>query len=241
MPQKRKRSAAHRPPWTGGARAATPASERPPRPSPQGSGTPTRQESRPSRAATPASARRAGGLSALARRLGVGGWLLVGTIALIGACLVFNYAATASAPVIDGIACQFAEGQVQHYHAELYIYVNGRQVQVPEGIGIRQTCLYALHTHDASGLVHIESPTARTYTLGNFFDIWGQPLSPTQLLGHPVDSTHALVVETFDAHGRPTVVTGDPRKIVLTAHETIYLLYNSPNVQPVPFTHWGAY
>ncbi|GAC1455893.1 MAG: hypothetical protein PVSMB4_16240 [Ktedonobacterales bacterium] len=178
---------------------------------------------------------------ALARRLGVGGWLVVGTIALVGAGLAVNYAATASAPVIDGISCQFAEGQVQHYHAELYIYVNGRQVQVPEGIGVRQTCLYALHTHDASGLVHIESPTARTYTLGNFFDIWGRPLSPAQLLDHPVDSAHALVVETFDAHGRSTVVTADPRKIVLTAHETIYLLYNSPSVQPVPFTHWGAY
>lgn len=249
MPQKRKRSAARRSPGSGGARsAATPASERQTYPAPQranapatGKAAPRMGQAAPLQRANAPAVSYGWSISSLARRLGAGGWLLIGAITLVGACVAFNFATTAAAPVIDGIHCEFAEGQVAHYHAQLDIYVDGRQVQVPESIGIRQTCLYALHTHDTSGLLHIESPTARTYTLGNFFAIWGQPLSQTQLLGHPVDATHTLVVETFDAHGTPTMVTGDPRKIVLAAHQTIYLLYNSPNVQPTPFTRWGQY
>jgi hypothetical protein len=29
-----------------------------------------------------------------------------------------------------------------------------------------------LHTHDSSGLIHVESNTFRNYTLGEFLDIW---------------------------------------------------------------------
>ena len=36
------------------------------------------------------------------------------------------------------------------------------------------SCFAWLHTHAADGVVHIESPTKRTYTLGNFFDVWGR-------------------------------------------------------------------
>jgi hypothetical protein len=31
-----------------------------------------------------------------------------------------------------------------------------------------------MHTHDESGVIHIESAVARNYTLGEFFDIWGK-------------------------------------------------------------------
>jgi hypothetical protein len=30
-----------------------------------------------------------------------------------------------------------------------------------------------LHTHDTTGLIHIESTDIRTFTLGQFFDVWG--------------------------------------------------------------------
>ena len=29
-----------------------------------------------------------------------------------------------------------------------------------------------LHTHDSSGVIHVESNTVRYYTLGEFLDIW---------------------------------------------------------------------
>ncbi len=30
-----------------------------------------------------------------------------------------------------------------------------------------------LHTHDTSGIIHVESNTVRPYTLGEFLSIWG--------------------------------------------------------------------
>ena len=83
-----------------------------------------------------------------------------------------------------------------HIHAHFVVFVLGREFSLPAGIGIpgsvaQQTpqglvaagghCIYWLHTHTADGVIHIESPTQRIYTLGNFFDEWHQPLSATQV------------------------------------------------------------
>jgi hypothetical protein len=98
-----------------------------------------------------------------------------------------------------------------------------RPFRVENGfVGVGQG-IYWLHTHDATGIIHVESPDARTYTLGNFFDIWGQPLTPTNVAGleGPV---HAYV------DGKPH--PGDPRAIVLRAHAQITLEVGTPLVTP---------
>jgi len=72
------------------------------------------------------------------------------------------------------------------------VYTNSRPRIIPEGIGIVpptqivQTsagpfvsagkCFYWLRSHTADGIIHVESPSQRVYTLGNYFDIWNQPL-----------------------------------------------------------------
>ncbi len=81
-------------------------------------------------------------------------------------------------------------------HAHLTIFVNGSPRQVPAGIGIpgaqaqntaqgafvsSGSCFYWLHTHAADGIIPIESPVQRTYTLGGFFDEWRQPLARRQV------------------------------------------------------------
>ena len=88
---------------------------------------------------------------------------------------------------------------------------------------------YWLHTHDASGIIHVESPDERPYTLGNFFDIWGQPLETGK--GAKADNVAGL-------RGRLRVYvdgkafSGDPRAIVLKPHEQIALVVGSPAVTP---------
>ena len=156
-----------------------------------------------------------------------------------------TYTTPANGDVRDGMSCLTSEGSAEHIHMYLAIYVNGQQVQVPPNTGVASngTCLYPLHVHSDPGdenIIHEESPNTDTYTLGAFFDIWGQPLSSTQVMGNKVDATHQLQFVTFDGNGHKTVVTGNPLNIQFSEHETIYILYNSPNVTPKPFTTFPA-
>jgi hypothetical protein len=41
---------------------------------------------------------------------------------------------------------------------------------------------YPMHTVDSSGLVYIDSNIARSYTLGDFFEVWGFPLGINKTL-----------------------------------------------------------
>ena len=140
---------------------------------------------------------------------------------------------------VDGIECQGGEEVLFHIHAHLTVFVNGAARQVPYGIGIpgaqvsptsagpyvgAGTCFYWLHTHAADGIIHTESPVQRTYTLGNFFDVWGQKLSPTE-----VGPARGTVTALYN--GR--VFRGNPRDIPLTRHAQIQLEVGRPLVAPV--------
>jgi hypothetical protein len=130
---------------------------------------------------------------------------------------------------VDGIQCT-PEHVEYHIHAHLTLLVDGVNVLIPAGIGItppRQTeqgfvvggsCFYWLHTHDVSGIIHVESPSSQLYTLGQFFDIWGEPLSATQVATFPVSPDKPLRVFV---NGK--AYTDSPDKIELTAHELITL------------------
>src|SRR5262245_12293572 len=72
-----------------------------------------------------------------------------------------------------GLPALPAEGVAVHIHAHLDVFVNGKRVRVPAGIGIGDDFIAPLHTHDATGIVHVESPTVRSYTLGQFLAVWG--------------------------------------------------------------------
>ena len=59
---------------------------------------------------------------------------------------------------------------------------DGAKVTVPAGIGFevsngKVTGLTVLHTHDTSGVIHIESAANKPYTLGQVFTEWGVALN----------------------------------------------------------------
>lgn len=138
---------------------------------------------------------------------------------------------TSSTKPIDGIPCT-SEMLSYHVHAHLDIEYLGRQVTVPAYVGIRDnSCLYWLHTHDASGIIHIEAPHKVAKTLGNFFDIWGQPLSRRRVTTQTVPAGKSMKVWV---NGK--LFPGDPRSIVLTAHERITIDVGPPFPGPLPFT-----
>jgi hypothetical protein len=150
--------------------------------------------------------------------------------------------AAAGAQPIDNMTCDPSQGGAQHLHDYLKIYIDGQQMTVPPGVGIPAGCLYPLHVHNGEpNVIHVETADAkRVFTLGEFFDVWGQPLSATQIGGYKANAQHKLVYEVFDASGKLSTVTSDPRQLALVNHDTIVILYNSPNVHPTPYTNWTA-
>jgi hypothetical protein len=150
--------------------------------------------------------------------------------------------AAATGSSVDGIRCQASEQLIFHIHVHLTIFINGTPRQVPGGVGIpgsqpQQTaqgvvaeggsCLYWLHTHAPDGIVHVESPIHRIYTLGDFFDEWGQPLGPSQL--GPVKGK---VVAIYNGK----VYEGNPRNIPLHSHAQIQLQVGKPLIAPETIT-----
>jgi hypothetical protein len=90
--------------------------------------------------------------------------------------------------------------------------------------------LLQLHTHDRSGIIHDEAAKNLNLTLGNFFDIWGMPLSTSNVAGY----AGTVWVKIITPQGeKPWSDTIDPRTLVLTEHEQITLSVGQ-KVQPVP-------
>ena len=138
---------------------------------------------------------------------------------------------------IDGVRCEASEGAVEHVHAHLQLFDRGRRVQVPADIGmpLGTGCLYWLHTHADDGIIHIESPVARQFTLGEFFDIWGDSLSRTQASAIRAPRGKTL---TITVNGKRW--SGNPRAIALRDREEI-VIQNGPPFGPPGSADWSKY
>jgi FG-GAP repeat protein len=91
-------------------------------------------------------------------------------------------------PFISQLLPPNHNGLAIHIHPHLTIIINGQQQVIPANTGIpvdasgNPVGFYAIHTHDTSGTLHVESPTVRTFFLHDFFDIWGMPFDQTHIL-----------------------------------------------------------
>lgn len=148
---------------------------------------------------------------------------------------------------VDGIKCEPQENVLFHIHAHLTVFAHGKARLIPYGIGIgpplrgqttkagafvsQGTCFSWLHTHVADGIIHIESPVQKTYTLGEFFDVWGQPLRADQV-GPAKGKVTAIV--------NGNAYTGDPRQIPLLRHSQIQLEVGTPLVAPEQIKFYGT-
>ncbi len=124
-----------------------------------------------------------------------------------------------------------AEGTVQHVHAHLDVAADGRVPYVPPGIGIdaQGRFIAELHTHDASGIIHVESPSTRPFTLGQFFDVWGLRLTATCLGGYCASNGKRVWAWVDGKRFR-----GNPRAIVLRSHQEIVVAYGTIASVPKP-------
>lgn len=154
---------------------------------------------------------------------------------------------SSSAP-IDGIKCGTMEALAYHIHQHVALYDNGKAVGLPSSIGIpgneaAATCFYWIHVHAATpDIIHIESPLKKTFTFGNFIDIW----NATTATASPPDSTFPTKLQSAAPGGNVHAFVngrawkGSYRSIPLTAHAVITVEIGKPVVPPRPFNAWNG-
>jgi hypothetical protein len=134
--------------------------------------------------------------------------------------------ASPSSLTIDGIECERREHSDFHIHSHLDIFINDEKSTIPSDIGIiPNTCLYWLHTHEDSGVIHIESPVNRTFTLVQFFHIWGERLSNNQIFDNMVEDNKTLSVYI---NGKKVSDGTEYGQIPLGKYDEIAIVYGKP-------------
>lgn len=146
-------------------------------------------------------------------------------------------AGAAAGVSVGGISCDAMEGQRVHIHQHLVIFDHGKQVEIPNNVGRPESkpCLYWLHTHTPDGFLHIEAPLDRSFTLGDFFKVWAEPMTASQVF-----SAKAKKGETIKVWVNGALYTKDPASIKLDAHADIVIMVGPPFSVPAKFTQWES-
>ena len=167
-------------------------------------------------------------------------YIIIGNATATQGHTVFN----ADYQPIDGVYCDQLEQTAYHHHVLLTIYIDGQQVSVPAGVGLAgsassPTCYYWLHTHDTSGIVHIEAPSGGDYTLKNFLDIWQNFAGTSRSITYPPQLASSTDWTVY-INGKK--VNEDFSHVDISSnqawHELITIMYNSPNAKPVTTYNW---
>lgn len=162
-----------------------------------------------------------------------------------------------------------------HSHAFVGILYNGTELALPQAIGMENpveptkgnpphpydynevenaSCMFHVHTHDYSGLVHVEVPEQAfdsTYkslpayaNLQTLMDIWGATISSTGLtaggnsLSGPV-TIYTGLPTAKDSSGDDLVnayslAAGPPSSVMLAHHEAIWIVVGAPPAGGLP-------
>ncbi len=178
---------------------------------------------------------------------------------------------------IGGVKCDLvsdsATDQTLHIHSFIGVLDNGNAYAFPAGIGMYKptgftstftpgatNCLYNLHTHDQSGLIHVEFPSSDvsngvgpTFTVGDFLKVWqdseGMSYSTTAGVGSNLTGAVTAYVGTASSKDPSTgdaMVTSytqqlvDPTTITLTSHEAVWLTIGSIPAAGIPTVEFGT-
>ncbi len=123
-----------------------------------------------------------------------------------------------------GLPALSSEGTALHIHQHLDIVIDGKPTPVPANIGINQVAGFIsdIHVHDGTGVIHVESPKIQTFTLGQFFDIWGVKFTKDTIGAYVASGDKTLKV-----YSNGTLYQGDPRELQLQAHQEIVIVYGT--------------
>ena len=124
-----------------------------------------------------------------------------------------------------------AEGTTMHEHADVEIFVHASKEPVPTDIGIDASkgTIQSIHTHDDTGLVHLESSQSREFTLGEFFGVWGVRFTPSCLGAYCNEGNNRLQVFVDGEE-----VNGSLQDVQLDDQTVIVVTYGTPTELPDP-------
>jgi hypothetical protein len=133
---------------------------------------------------------------------------------------------------IDSVEC--LKNENYHIHAHLSIFLNGVRQMVPKNIGLGG-CALEIHTHDESGIIHIETDSFKQFTLGQLFSVWGLPLRKDNVAGITGLPFEIIIVDGVNV----TKANANISSIELLPHRSINIVIGSvPST--IPTYRWPS-
>ncbi len=156
---------------------------------------------------------------------------------IAGAVVLLGLGAYVAAPYLTPTVANFTVDScisdsdvIYHIHPYVSIFIQGSRYPIPYNIGMTSTCTKPVHTHDADAAhggydpstdparIHVESPVARSFMLGDFFHVWGKIFTPTQVLDYANDGTNVVSMTVDGASNTQfgNLVFRDGQQIVIS-------------------------
>ncbi|WP_405133034.1 hypothetical protein [Nocardia sp. NBC_01388] len=130
-----------------------------------------------------------------------------------------------------GLPMLASEGAVEHIHVHIDVLVDGSAVPVVANLGVDRIkgAMSPLHTHDASGVVHIESPAQRQFGLGELFSEWG-----VSRAGDNVGTLRAGDGKNVRIFVNGTLRQGNPAALTFANRDEVAIVYGPPDSATAP-------
>lgn len=113
------------------------------------------------------------------------------------------------------------ESITMHIHPTLKIFIDSEEVIVPEGIGIDDLCMRAIHTHGTVGEIHVEYPEIHTFSLGDFFANWKQAFNEDRIFDYETgdDNQIRMTVNGEENEDYEDLILADGQEIIIYYEE----------------------
>lgn len=128
-----------------------------------------------------------------------------------------------------GLPALAEEALTMHTHQHLDLWIEGKKIDVPSDIGVneKEGFISIIHTHDKSGIIHVESPVVTDFYLGQVFDVWGVRFDSGCIGGHCAEGEKKL-----DVYVDGKKVDSDIREVKLDQKQEIAVVYGTADQLP---------
>jgi hypothetical protein len=129
-----------------------------------------------------------------------------------------------------------AERFEYHVHAHLDVFLDGVAQVVPANLGIDldASVISPLHTHDESGIIHVENSEPAQFVLRQLFTEWDVRLTDACV------GAYCKPAKPVAFYVDGAVFTGDPRTIEFVRHREIAVVIGTPPKSIPASFNWPA-